>query len=85
MLLSGRDDTIGPTSIYADQIMAALPHTGATHVHLNYPNAGHVALDIPYAPSTSADGGSPAANEAAHEHDWPARSGQFGNPFCRVP
>jgi hypothetical protein len=49
-----------------------LPHDGEAHVHLNYPGAAHVVLDIPYAPAFSNDGGTRAADEAAYVSDWPA-------------
>ena len=83
-LLTGGDDQLWPSDNYTEEIMAALRHDAAPHVHLNYPRAGHLVFDIPYAGlgglvSTTAQegnqlldlGGSPAGNEAAHVRDWP--------------
>ena len=71
MLVSGGADDIWPSDLQADQLMKTFPHDGATHVHLNYPAAGHIVLDFPYAP-TAIDGGTAAATQAAHLSDWPA-------------
>ena len=83
-LLTGGDDQLWPSDYYAAQIVAALRHNPAPHVDLNYPRAGHLVFNIPYAAlggSVSATaqeddqlidlGGSPAGNEAAHVSDWP--------------
>jgi pimeloyl-ACP methyl ester carboxylesterase len=75
LLISGADDTVWPSDLHADQIMAALPHNGNPHIHLNYPDAGHLVLGIPYTPilpSELAAGGTTAGNNAAHTSDWPA-------------
>jgi pimeloyl-ACP methyl ester carboxylesterase len=75
LLVSGGDDTDSPSELHADQIIAALPHNAQPHVHLNYPNAGHFVLSIPYTPflpTELVDGGSAAGNSAAHTSDWPA-------------
>ena len=71
MLISGGADDIWASDLQADQLMNWLPHDGAAHVHLNYPAAGHIVLDIPYAP-VAIDGGTAAATQAAHASDWPA-------------
>ena len=81
MLVSGGDDQLWPSAVYAKRIMAGLRSDRAPHFHLNYPAAGHVVLDIPYGPPiTKAQeptfvldlGGTPTADEAAYESDWPA-------------
>lgn len=75
LVVSGGDDLVWPSSLYADQIMRSLPRARAAHVHLNYPAAGHVVLAIPYTPipqSYLADGGTVAADSAAYMSDWPA-------------
>jgi pimeloyl-ACP methyl ester carboxylesterase len=82
LLVSGGDDQLWPSDTYAEQIMHTLRNDPSPHVHLNFAGAGHVVLDIPYQP-TPIDvpagsgplidlGGSAAADEAAHERDWPA-------------
>ena len=79
-LISGGNDQLWPSNYYADQIMAELRQDPAAHVHLNYPHAGHLVFDIPYQPTTTKSklsditldlGGTIAANETAHQHDWP--------------
>ncbi len=72
MLISGGDDSVWPSQFQADQVMTALPHDGAAHVHLNYPGAGHIVLAYPSLPSAADEGGTVAANAAAHASDWPA-------------
>jgi dienelactone hydrolase len=73
MLVSGGEDALWPSDLQANQLMTALPHDHAAHVHLNYPAAGHEVLGIPYYPAPPAqDGGTAAANEAAYTSDWPA-------------
>jgi hypothetical protein len=75
LLISGGDDTVWPSDLAADQIMSALPDNAEPHVHLNYPDAGHLVLGIPYtpiSPSELADGGTSTGNNAAHTSDWPA-------------
>lgn len=81
MLISGGNDQLWPSNTYADQIMSELRSDRAPHVHLNYPAAGHVVLDVPYAPPIITApqrnivinlGGTPAADEAAYQRDWPA-------------
>lgn len=81
MLISGGDDQLWPSDTYANQIMRELRSDRARHVHLNYPAAGHIVLDIPYSPpfirATERNivinlGGTPAADEAAYQSDWPA-------------
>ncbi len=37
LVVSGGADWVWPSELQADQIMAALPHNGVPHVHLNYP------------------------------------------------
>lgn len=71
LLVSGGADDIWPSDIQADQLMRWFPHDGAAHIHLNYPDAGHIVLDFPYAPA-AIDGGTAAATQAAHVSDWPA-------------
>jgi dienelactone hydrolase len=72
MLVTGGADAVWPSQLQADQVMMALPHDGAAHVHLNYPGAGHIVLADPSLPTADSEGGTVAANEAAHASDWPA-------------
>lgn len=82
LLISGGDDQLWPSDTYAARIMDLLRGDPSPHVHLNLPAAGHVALDFPYAPTATeytdnsgrliALGGTPAADNAAYERDWPA-------------
>ncbi len=81
LLISGGDDQLWPSNVYARQIIEGLKADRFIHRHLNYPAAGHIVLAVPYEPTgteertaraTIALGGSPAGNEAAHESAWPA-------------
>lgn len=84
LLVSGGDDELWPSDTYADEIMGELGSDPAPHQHLNYTRAGHIVLWLPYSPTTTVEqvpngttaaldlGGTPAANNAAHERDWPA-------------
>jgi BAAT / Acyl-CoA thioester hydrolase C terminal/Acyl-CoA thioester hydrolase/BAAT N-terminal region len=81
LLVSGGDDQLWPSNLYAGQIMARLRGDPAPHEHLNYPEAGHVVLSFPYGPPLIvahlpehmvAFGGTAAADNAAWVHDWPA-------------
>lgn len=81
LLISGGDDQLWPSNTYAARIMASLRSDPSPHLHLNFAGAGHVALGIPYAPTATeytyrrqliALGGTPAADNAAYQRDWPA-------------
>jgi pimeloyl-ACP methyl ester carboxylesterase len=75
LLISGRDDKVWLSDLAADQVMSELPHGAERHVHVNYPDAGHLVLGIPYTPiipSELADGGTSAGINVAHASDWPA-------------
>jgi dienelactone hydrolase len=81
LLVSGSDDGLWPSDGYENVIMRELHADPAAHIHLNYPNAGHADLGPPYQPLQSSTddhgtlvsfGGTPAGNEDAREHDWPA-------------
>lgn len=82
LLISGGDDQLWPSEIYANQIIAGLRSDPAPHQHLNYAGAGHIVLGLPYAPAFIEEpgphggtidlGGTPSANNTAHEQDWPA-------------
>lgn len=82
MLMSGGDDQLWPSTVFADRIMASLDADPSRHVHLNYPGAGHLVFGIPSAPAAieqkNAGGlvldlaGTPARDAAAHASDWPA-------------
>ena len=82
MLISGGDDQLWPSTVFANRIMNSLRADPAPHVHLNYPAAGHHVFGIPYAPTVTETrgprgglldlGGTNAANSAAHASDWPA-------------
>lgn len=54
LLLSGGDDQVWPSSIYANQIVERLKMKGSTIscTHLYYPKAGH-RIGIPYLPESS--------------------------------
>ena len=49
MLISGADDQLWPSNVYADRIMATLRSDPARHIHLNYPGAGHGVSSFPFA------------------------------------
>jgi len=82
MLISGGEDQLWPSTVFADRIMASLQHDPARHVDLNYPGAGHLVFGIPSTPAAIEQnnaggalldlGGTPAADAAAHMSDWPA-------------
>jgi dienelactone hydrolase len=82
LLISGGDDQLWPSNTYAEQIMHSLRDDPSPHVHLDFPRAGHVVLDIPYQPTPIQAsgslgppidlGGTAATDEAARERDWPA-------------
>lgn len=86
MLISGGDDELWPSPVFADRIMDALHADPADHVHLNYPAAGHLVLGPAYAPAPVEErvvgplgrsyrlyhGGSEGADAAARASDWPA-------------
>ena len=82
MLISGADDQLWPSPVFADRIMASLAADPARHVHLNYPDAGHLVFGIPSAPGAIEQknaggalldlGGTPAGDAAAHLSDWPS-------------
>ncbi len=75
LLIAGGDDTVWPSFVYAPQIMAHLPHNGAPHRYLYYPQAGHIVLGIPYSVVPNEfldDGGTTASDSAAWMRAWPA-------------
>lgn len=82
MLISGADDQLWPSNVYADRIMTALRADPARHVHLNYPGAGHGVFSFPFLPpvieyryshgSLIDLGGTAAGDNAAHVSDLPA-------------
>ena len=82
MLISGAADQLWPSPVFADRIMASLRSDPSSHVHLNYPGAGHLVFGIPSAPAAIEQknvegalldlGGTPAGDAAAHASDWPA-------------
>lgn len=81
LLVTGAEDQVWPSDVFAGRIMTALRGSRAPHVHLNYPDAGHRALAIPYEPALTETGqrgilidlgGTPAGDAAAHISDWPA-------------
>ena len=82
MLISGTDDQLWPSAVFADRIMASLHADPARHAHLNYPRAGHLVFGIPSVPAAIEQknamgalldlGGTPAGDAAAHVSDWPA-------------
>jgi dienelactone hydrolase len=82
MLISGGDDQLWPSPVFADRLMASLRADPARHVHLNYPDAGHLVFGVPSAPAAIEQknvdgatldlGGTPAGDAAAHLSDWPA-------------
>lgn len=82
MLISGADDQLWPSNVYADRIMATLRSDPARHIHLNYPGAGHGVFSFPFLPPVIEErespgsvidlGGTAAGDNAAHISDWPA-------------
>ena len=82
MLISGADDQLWPSNVYADRIMAVLRADPARRIHLNYPAAGHDVFSFPYVPEVIEErespgtvidlGGTAAGDNAAHVSDWPA-------------
>jgi Acyl-CoA thioester hydrolase/BAAT N-terminal region/BAAT / Acyl-CoA thioester hydrolase C terminal len=75
MLITGGQNELASSQADADQIVAALPHSGAAHIHLHYPGAGPAVLGIPYGPIPAARvayGGTIAADAAAYASAWPA-------------
>ncbi len=78
ILVAGGDDTVWPSFVMAPRIMASLPHNGAVHRYLYYPQAGHIVLGVPYGAVTNTvlnDGGTVASESAAWSADWPAMIG----------
>lgn len=75
LLIAGGDDTLSPSYVQAPRIMVGLPHNGAAHRYLYYPQAGHVVLDIPYTPVSELVlnvGGTVASDSHAWITDWPS-------------
>jgi uncharacterized protein len=79
LLISGRQDSLWPSSAMADAMMARLDNAKFKypHQHLAYPDAGHAGFGAPVAPdnpnlSHLADfGGTVAGNQAARADGWP--------------
>jgi dienelactone hydrolase len=77
LLLSGKSDTLWPSSEMADQVMARLDasHFRYPHRHIAYPQAGHGGVlppsDVP-AQNAMMDGlgGTPEGNAAARADAW---------------
>ncbi len=75
LVITGGEDLVWNSEVFAERIMSLLPRTGSAHLHLNYPAAGHFVLAIPYTPIPApelADGGTVAGDSAAYISDWPA-------------
>jgi dienelactone hydrolase len=60
MLISGAEDQLWPSNVYADRIMAALRSDPARHIHLNYPGAGHGVFSFPFLPPVMRSASRPA-------------------------
>jgi hypothetical protein len=79
LLISGKADTLWPSTPMAEAIMARLDakHFGYAHRHLAYDNAGHAVFgpplpsDSPNLPRLAGLGGTPEGNQAARVDDWP--------------
>jgi dienelactone hydrolase len=79
LLISGRQDSLWPSSAMADTMMARLDKAKFKHAHqhLAYPDAGHAGFGAPVSPdnpnlSHLADyGGTVAGNQAARADGWP--------------
>ncbi len=80
LLISGEDDQIGPTSLYAKQILDRLDRFDSPieRMHLEYPNAGHL-ITMPYFPRVNVFcsdgvwtnyGGTPRGDEEASRDSW---------------
>jgi len=82
LLISGDDDQLWPSTVFAGQIMAALHGDPAPHASLSYAAAGHGVFGAPFVPPLVREqvspgyvsdlGGTPSGDEAAHASDWPA-------------
>ena len=81
-LVSGVQDLVWPSSLYAGEIVSRLKaHNRTSVTSLVYPRAGHAVADaVPYVPFSTAGsgqygrlpmGGSVAADSAARAHSWP--------------
>ena len=83
LLVSGGQDAVCPSDLFAEQAMRRLHESGYPHtrVHLRYPDAGH-AIGTPHIPRPTATvhpltgqlvslGGARAANERASVDSWP--------------
>lgn len=53
LIISGRDDTLWPSAVYGDRVLARLSKNGFAHevTHLSYENAGHT-IGVPNSPAT---------------------------------
>ncbi len=82
MLISGGDDQMWPSSIFAGKVMQRLDEKGSAieRVHLSYPLAGH-QISLPFLPSESvyyhphgklwfAMGGTPEQDDLASRDSW---------------
>jgi dienelactone hydrolase len=76
LLISGQADAIWPSTEMANRVMARLDANGfkPLHVHLSYPDAGHVAAvppnDDPRMKALEALGGTPEGNAKARADSW---------------
>ena len=79
LFISGREDTLWPSSAMSDAMMARLDKARFKypHQHLAYADAGHAGFGAPVAPDNPnlrhlADfGGTVAGNQAARSDGWP--------------
>lgn len=82
LLISGDEDRVWPSSVFAGRLMAGLHDDPARHVWLRYAGAGHTVLGVPSLPTPTQArgaggravdlGGTPEADDAAYRRDWPA-------------
>ena len=79
LVISGIDDQMGPSDIAGDMLLERLARTGhkGRHIHLKYPEAGHV-IGIPFMPTAMrlrpwrfAYGGTLAGYAHADADSWP--------------
>lgn len=98
LLISGGDDLMWPSQIFAEQILNRLASKGSkiSCTHLNYPNAGH-QINIPYIPTVGSTyyhpfdkhwfsmGGSPKEDDLASRDSWKKLIAFFNEQLLEGP
>lgn len=95
LLISGKADTLWPSTPMSEAVMARLDsrHFGYGHQHLAYDNAGHAVFgpplpaDSPNMSRLAGLGGTPQGNQAARVDNWPRAlaflDSAFAGKSCR--